>query len=319
MNADFIKATFGINCTIEKTKVKGLALYMTDGREFYMVNMDGLSFLLVKISGKDRFGAIALEKQLSLFTKVMNCEVAYFFESMTKLQRDSLIARRIPFISGTDQIYLPFLGIVLRNNLRAGNDTPSGKMMPATQCLFLYLLYHNQQYVLKKQAAEELGLTRTSITRASEQLKGMELITEEVCGKEIHMKTSLSGYELYQKAKTYLITPVSRRIYVDRADVHGEKMLAGESALSRESMLGAPKYETFAIYKKDDQIKDLNEVDIQWQENKDIVQIEIWKYNPLLFAADGMVDPVSLALSLSDNQDERVQGELESYMEDCKW
>ena len=30
-------------------------------------------------------------------------------------------------------------------------------------------------------------------------------------------------------------------------------------------------------------------------------------------------DPVSLAMSLSDNADERVEGELQSFLEEYKW
>ena len=43
------------------------------------------------------------------------------------------------------------------------------------------------------------------------------------------------------------------------------------------------------------------------------------QYDPDIFACDGSVDPVSLAESLKDIPDERVQGELEDYLEDFKW
>ena len=60
-------------------------------------------------------------------------------------------------------------------------------------------------------------------------------------------------------------------------------------------------------------------MDIKWQGSFDTVMVELWKYNPLLFAKDGLVDPVSMAMSLSDTDDERVQGELERYMEEYEW
>lgn len=208
----------------------------------------------------------------------------------------------------------------MRNNLKPSHEVAADKMMPATQCLFLYLLYNNQNaYVLKKQAAEALGLTKSSITRASEQLKAMKLITEEQVGKEIRMKTVASGFALFQVARPYLVTPVQRIVYTERASVCGEMCLAGESALSKVSMLGEPKYNTLAIYKGDDLVRDFVELDIKWQEDTDAVQIELWKYKPELFAKDGIVDPVSLALSLSDNADERVQGELKDFLEGYTW
>lgn len=320
MIENVISSAFGLNCKIEKTKVKGLALYMTAGREFFKASIDGLSFLLVKISSNDRFGAVALEKQLAVLRKTTDGEVAFQFENLTKLQRDALLERRIPFIAGSDQIYLPFLGIILRNNLKTMNNVAADKMMPATQCLFLYLLYnHKQDYTLKKQAAEELGLTRTSITRASEQLKAMGLITEKQYGKEVRMKTVADGYELFSLAKEYLISPVQRKVYVERPKNMEKLTIAGESALSSRSMLGEPKTEVRAVFKGDELVQSLQEIDIKWQENIDTIVVELWKYDPLLFAKEGIVDPVSMAMSLVDIDDERVQGELKRYMEEHEW
>jgi len=320
MVTDTIKNFFGINCKIEKTNVTGLALYITMNREFFMVNMEGLSFLLVAISSKDRFGAIALKKQHSLIKMAMDCEVAFAFETLTKLQRDSLIEKNIPFIAGYDQIYLPFLGIALRNNFISGQDIQTDKMMPTTQSLFLYLMYNYEKgYILKNQAAKDLGLTKTSITRGSKQLKAMGLITEERFGKEIRMKTVKSGYELYRAAKSYLVTPVQRRMYIEKTFKSNKLLEAGESALSNVSMLGKPKYDTLAIYKGDNLVKEFKEIDIKWQDNVSVILVELWKYDPFLFAKDNMVDPVSLALSLSDIDDERVCSELEQYLEEYAW
>lgn len=320
MIENVINSAFDLDCKIEKTKVNGLALYMTAGREFFKANVEGLYFLLVKISSDDRFGVIALEKQLAVLKNAMECDVAFQFESITKLQREALLERHIPFIAGSDQIYLPFLGIILRNNLKTRNNVTTDKMMPATQCLFLYLLYnHQQDYVLKKQAAEKLGLTRTSITRASEQLKVMGLTTEEQYGKEVRMKTAATGYELYALAKRHLISPVQRRMYVERTENTEMLVMAGESALSEVSMLGEPKKAVRAVFKGEEIVKNLNEIDIKWQENIDTIMVELWKYDPLLFARDGIVDPISMALSLTDTDDERVQGELERYMKEYEW
>ena len=41
--------------------------------------------------------------------------------------------------------------------------------------------------------------------------------------------------------------------------------------------------------------------------------------DPALFAEDHVVDPVSMAVSLRDCPDERVQGEVEGFMEAHQW
>ncbi len=43
------------------------------------------------------------------------------------------------------------------------------------------------------------------------------------------------------------------------------------------------------------------------------------KVTPIWFANNGEVDPVSLAMSPSDNADERIEGELQSFLEEYKW
>ena len=50
-----------------------------------------------------------------------------------------------------------------------------------------------------------------------------------------------------------------------------------------------------------------------------MVKLQLWKYDPELFLTDGEIDPVSLACSLSDIFDERVEGELEDLLEAFEW
>lgn len=84
-------------------------------------------------------------------------------------------------------------------------------------------------------------------------------------------------------------------------------------------MLAAPREDTYAVFKGSDIVNCLKEIDTRWQENNKISKVELWKYDLGLFAKDGEVDPVSLAMSLSDNTDERVEGELQSSLEEHKW
>ena len=314
-----IYKAFGLKCKVRSIKIKGLPLYMISGRELYHITLDGIPFLLVGISNNEKFGSIALKKQLEQYGEKSNLNVAYCFSNLTRIQRDALISRSIPFVSFPDQFYLPFLGVMLSNRFKSNIQVKSDIMMPATQCLFLYLLYNSdQKYVIKKEAAEKLKLTRTSITRASEQLKQMGIISEDVVGKEIRMMAVEAGVNLYRLAKDYLINPVQIKINAEIKDRDGF-FIAGESALSMHTMLARPKEESLAIYKGNYTSSGIIEIDPKWQEDVKYSNIELWKYDPALFAKNGEVDPVSLAMSLKDNEDERVQGELETFLEEYEW
>ena len=315
-----LKDAFGLDVQIEQAvQPSGLPLYMTNDRMFFKVRIGQTDFLLIAVSEKDRFGVIALEKQLARYMRATNMPAAYTFSSLTKTQRDALVGRKLPFIVLPEQIYLPFLGISLSNNFIREKTIDVDRFTPASQCLFLYFLYTARRNpVLKKDAARALGLTRTSITRASEQLKALGLITEASYWKEIRMTACAEGKEYYVAGEPYLINPVQKKLTI-KTDESLTWFYAGESALGKRTMLNEPEIPSVAIDKKQLSEASLIELDEKWETEKDLLHVEIWKYDPALFAENHVVDPVSMAVSLRDCPDERVQGELEEFMEAHLW
>ena len=71
---------------------------------------------------------------------------------------------------------------------------------------------------------------------------------------------------------------------------------------------------------RDVRLKDLSTVgDDRWIDNEDYFMLEIWKYDPTKLSDSDTIDLLSLNLSLLSEEDERVQGELESLMEGYRW
>lgn len=202
------------------------------------------------------------------------------------------------------------------------NDEPIvmvDKLTPIAQALFLLLAYSRDgENFSKGEVAKELGVTNTTITRASKQLKAIGALKEEYLGTTTFMKKSASGLEYLELAKPYLINPIQQVLYVKEAA--GTTLPdAGETALSNLSMLNPPLIKTKAIWKNDAKSDRFIEVDPQLESELDYVCLEHWKYAPTLFAKDGNVDPISLYCTLRDATDERVEGELEQMMEDIVW
>ena len=77
--------------------------------------------------------------------------------------------------------------------------------------------------------------------------------------------------------------------------------------------------EKIELYKSGIDRKQFPELDIRWDLEGDAVNLELWKYDPRLFAKNDIVDPVSLAMCFEDNVDERIEGSLEDYLEEYKW
>ena len=311
---------FGLDFQTDELKTKDLPLYLSAGRSFWKYSWAGLEFVLVRLPADERFGVVAFEKQAAQLSAKYGMPVAFHFEYITRTQRDSLIERNIPFISASDQLFLPFLGIALRERFAHPKIINTEKMMPATQALFLYMLYKSKgKPIMKKDAAAAIGVTRTSLTRASEQLSAMNLISEEIKGKEYYMTVQGTCPELYKKAKPFLINPVQKTVTVQKDRKYLDYPLSGESALAMKTMLNDPRIPTYAVWKASMKTEKVPEIDGRWEPDADPVQLELWKYNPALFAKDGVVDPVSLAMSFEENADERIEDAIEEYLEGYQW
>lgn len=312
---------FGLVFQAEKLETKGLPLYLTAGRGLQRLSFADQSFVLVKVPEDERFGVIALEKQAELLSGKYGIPVAFEFDSISRSQRDSMLERNISFISGSDQfLYLPFLGIALSNHFKHPKIVKTEKMMPATQALFLWLLYRaHGKPVMKKDAAKAIGVTRTSLTRASEQLSAMELISQQKSGKEILIKAEYDGIELYRQAKPFLINPVQKIITVQNDRNYDKLPLSGESALAECTILNPPTVPSRSVWKDAVGHDAIQEIDIRWEPKAEPIKLELWKYDPTLFSRHGIADPVSVAMSFENNADERIEGAIEEYLEGYAW
>jgi DNA-binding transcriptional ArsR family regulator len=170
--------------------------------------------------------------------------------------------------------------------------------------------------VLKSEVANRLKLTKTSITRATAQLKEMGLIRQNKSGTEISIQRNCSRKGYYEKAKEYLINPVQKVITIQRTEENFVRYCAGETALSRMSELNPPRIEEYAIYKGEEIIDQLEVVDARYEDWDDCLNVQLWKYNPSYFAKEGCVDPVSLACTFKGNEDERIEMSIEELLEE---
>lgn len=311
---------FGIDFRRDEMKVDKLPIYLTARRTFHKLSYSDIAFILIDVSEAEKFGAVALEKQMKLISEKYGMPVAFHFQFMTKQQRNILVNKNIPFISESEQLYLPFLGMSLHNRFIQPKEINTKKMMPVTQMLFLYLLYYSDgNPILKKDAAEVIGVTRTSITRASDQLAAMGLISQEMHGKECRMISSDKGMKLFKMGRPYLINPIQQTIITVFDDQYNKLPLSGESALAKQTTLNSPSIPIRAIHKTEIDPRTISSIDTRWSNEDNVVKLELWKYDPSYFAKNEIVDPVSLAMSLEDNVDERVEGAIEEYLEEYQW
>ena len=292
-----------------------LPIFMTM-RDIKLVEFYGVSFALVNIIKEPELTIAALKKQQKKYEEALQCPIAYEVALNSVSMRNALVKNGVSFVDLPGNVFLPFMGIVLQDMYRK-QLVKVDKMMPATQMVFLELLYmEDEESALKSEVAKKLNLTKTSITRATAQLEEMGLVKQVKSGTEISIKRNCSRKEYYEKAESYLINPVQKVITIMRYEATFESLSAGETALSQASELNPPRIEECAIYKGEEVIDQLEIVDARYEDLDACLNVQLWKYNPFYFAREGRVDPVSLACTFKGNEDERIEMSIEELLEE---
>ena len=167
------------------------------------------------------------------------------------------------------------------------------------------------QELSTSQAAKDLELTPTSISRASRQLEEMGLLHIRKVGVQRIMQSEDSPKTLFQKAGDKLLNPIKRTVYIPKELVGTELLESGYSALAEYSMLNTPNVRCYAA-ERISQWKDVMSNSLQNSQVQ--VAVEMWRYNPRKLSTRNAVDELSLALALREDADERVEEAVEEML-----
>ena len=252
----------------------------------------------------------ALKKQLSIIREIENVPIFLQLNAISSFRKRNLLENKIPFILKDKMAYLPFMTTYLTNTQY--EDKSIEKISLATQLLFTWILYQNANKYYVSDAVKSLGFSNMTLTRAYRQLCTTELFKEHKDGRKIFLTTSLSKVDLFNKMKAYLQPTFYSQGYILKKEITKDMILAGEFAFSQHTHLNPPKLKTYAIEKKHSKNIKLQRECYSYDEQ---VELQIWKYNPLLFSPNPKnIDVISLILSLLGKEDERLDIEIENLL-----
>lgn len=316
----YLAEIFGLNVKIENWdgKIK-LPLYLKIKREYFLLSIGDVQSVLMK-NDSGNFNVSSFEKEMQEIEKYAEIPVILWLDAVSTYQRNALIKNKIPFIVPSSQMYVPKLGISLKE-FCAGKREKVEKISAMAQFLLLYFIYQ-KEHEEKKQSelAEYLNTSDMNISRAVQELQELGLLEIRRAGTSKQIRSVAVGRELYQLSSDYLQSPVQKKIHVGLKYFNMDLPFAGETALAKQSILNYPKYLVYAMDKK--LARDIPKkamVEPKLMTNSDYVEIELWKYDPIVFASEGMVDIVSLVQSLKGLEDERVEMQMEEIMEKYRW
>ena len=312
---DYLNQTLGLSAEVTPwAEAERLPLYLRSGKKYSLLQIESEKCILIEADEKD-FNLPAFRKQMAKLPH-QTMPIVLCFRHLDSRHRKSLIEARLPFIVPGSQIYLPFLGIVLQERMRAAISAPQ-KLSPAAQMILLYLIYEPVgSFESKVELARKLDVSQMNVTRAVQELTALELVTVKKAGRCDLVYAAEAGKALYEKARPYLIDPVQKRLYVRERGSFSELPMAGEYALSTHSVLSSPTVECRAISRKAYKgLEGVEGVDPTWSSRRDYIQLEVWKYDPKPLSRYGGVD----VISLRENADERVEQAVEEMMEGYLW
>ena len=317
----YLKETLDIDARPKQWLGTGsLPIFLRNMYTFFEVRILGMPCLVMATKDKTEQTPATIQKHMLQVRKKWHDEVIYVQQKVTAYNRKRLIQHKIPFVVPLNQMYLPFLGIDLREHFKNIRETEAS-FSPSTQVVVLYYLSQNGQLRLTpKTLADELGYSIMTMTRALDELDGAGLGTIAMEGRERVLRFNQSKKQVWETALERLRRPVKRKLWVK---THSNKLLgmkAGLSALAHYSNLAEPANPVLALggkqWKKVHATDGVMTLDIA---ESNAQELEVWSYSPKLFANKEVVDRFSLFLSIRGDYDERVQSALESMMEQVEW
>ncbi len=308
---EYLNKVLGVKVTYKDVDFKHLPNFIATRYRLQMVSMNVNEQKMIFLYPKTELEQIeVLKKHIARIQKNENLPVVLVLKELSFRQKEYLIREKIPFIVDGKQIYLPFMAVYLQERCSAEKMLRE-EILPSAQMLLLHFIYGGAQELSTSQAAKDLELTPTSISRASRQLEEMGLLHIRKVGVQRIMQSEDSPKTLFQKAGDKLLNPIKRTIYIPKKYVGTELLESGYSALAEYSMLNAPNFRCYAA----ERISQWKDVMTNSLQNSQVqVAVEMWRYNPRKLSTRNTVDELSLALALREDTDERVEEAVEEML-----
>ena len=289
-------------------KKQALPLYVAGNYEIDEAIVSNNRFIVISPIG-DLPTLPAMKKHIEKIQKIDDVPVAFYLKNLSDFRRKGMLESNIPFMT-EKQVFLPFIGTLLMEE--KNNALYKEKFMFSTQQLFLMYLYNRQNKLYVANVGKKLPYSAMTLSRAVKQLEASDLFLVYKDGVNKVIESKYDRRELFERAKPFLLDPVRKYGYIEKSRIDENMVLASESALAKNSMLNPSKVITYAI---DEQKMDINQMENELVDPNKQIRLELWGYDPKLFSDDNVADGLSVALSLREIVDERIEEAIDECIE----
>jgi len=312
--AAYFGKTLGEDVALEpanKGLLEGLPMNVSSNFSFYEGHVLGQHVLFAYIEDGDSVPPGQMKKLLDIMHRQAKLVVILITPCISSYNKIRLVAQKVNFIIPGKQMFLPSLLLDIKPDRKVGADLKES-IPPFAQCLLLYHLQLDSIVGANGYGlSDKFDVSYATVNKALRWLTSKDLIKLDGA-KTKTVQIELSYRELWNKALPMLGSPIEQIYYTD-ATIEGQ-LTSGVNALASYTMLNGESRQCCAVTKK--VFKALKiAADKQFGQN----EIQVWKYNPRMLSSTGVVDKLSLYLSLKDNEDERIQIELERLLNEMPW
>lgn len=319
---DYLTETLGLSVEVTSWSGKeSLPYYLQDGYAFDLLELLGANYLVMRTADSRDVPLADIRKHIEKVTAATGMPTLFALESLASYERRRLIDYKIPFIVPGNQMYLPELGIDLREYFRTQRKPVSKPLSPSTQAILIAALLRPWTGKLHpNDVAAGLGYTAMTASRALKEISGTGLATIIEGGRERWLEISLPPAELWKQLAPVLRSPVKRTLWAMPQPVLSDAArIAGLSALAGASMLAEPRYPVYAISQEQWKTAQQRGVEELPEPEAGSCEWQIWRYLPAIQVDRAMVDPLSLLLSFRDGKDERIESALDELGKQLPW
>jgi len=301
-----------------KAQMKGVSIGDSLAYKFYDGKFHGMPLLFAEPKGK-----MAAPRSLSItssnLTSLFHLPTVFILPACPAYERLRLIDKDVYFIVSEKYVYLP----MLLANERIRRTKQAKVLSPVAQYLLLsHLQVESLEGLAARDMESKIPYSYASITLGITCLEDLGLcrkVSEGSKRKVIHFDKK--GKELWEQAQPFLVNPVAERIFCDDLLTEEHFPTCGINALAHYTMLNPDPERIIMMTMK--QFRDFKPSGAIVRPNKfdgDVV-IEAWKYPPVtkMDSEIERVDKLSLAISLREDSDPRVESEVEHLINDMQW
>ena len=321
---DTMKAYAGAPPDLAPVPATALPLFLREQYTLYSAHLFGRTLLLAFEKERDAPRTPGeYRAQAEQLQNILGEQVVLVLSALPSYARNRMVQLGVAFSVPGSQTFIPFGVVDLRERFSAPDAEARATLSPAAQCAVLsQLLHRNLAGLSLKDIAHKLHYSPMRLTTAAKELEMAGVCTLKRIGRATTLEFPATGRHLWDQVKPRLASPVTHTQWVEWQYPPPGAFLAGLSALSLLTLIVDDRLKTYAISGAACREAFAKQALRKCPDAEGAsARLEIWSYSPAKLADPnlGVVDPLSLLLSLRASPDERIQQQVALVEEQQPW